>query len=72
MCSAEIGNQPLLSNIVGYEGQDERGLEEFMLTHKTSWSLKLLEHDRATSERLNVPRYISEAIDFIDPKGITE
>ncbi len=65
-------NIQLLSNIVGYEGQDERGLEEFMLTHKTSWSLKLLEHDRATSERLNVPRYISEAIDFIDPKGITE
>ncbi|MBR3159407.1 MAG: AAA family ATPase [Atopobiaceae bacterium] len=67
MVSCNHGNIPLLSTIVGYCGDDEAGLEQHLLSHKTLWSLRLLETDLAESGKLNVPRYIEEAIDFIDP-----
>lgn len=56
-----------LASIVRKRGNSTDKLEEFMTNNKTEWALRLLEADRSESEVLDMPSYILNAINFIDP-----
>lgn len=58
---------PLLARIVGSDDPSPGGLVEYMTDNKTDWALRLLEEDPEVSNSLNVPIYISEAIDIVGP-----
>mgnify|MGYP001677646079 CR=1 FL=1 len=67
MVCANSGALATLAKAVGVEISDSAGLESYLLNHKVEWSLNLLEADEEETACLNAPRYIVEAIDFIDP-----
>lgn len=72
MVRANAGKLELLAKATRSNVSDPKGLEQYLLNNKVLWSLRLIEHDTAESEQLEVPRYIREAIDFIDPKDEQE
>jgi putative ATP-dependent endonuclease of OLD family len=57
-----------LKKVTNAPSADRETLEKYLLKHKTLWSLYLVEYDTAESEKLEVPAYIKEAIDFVDPE----
>lgn len=56
-----------LASIVRRRGDSADDLEKFMTNNKTEWALRLLEADRKKSKVLDIPSYILDAINFIDP-----
>lgn len=67
MIEANKGKLQTLASIVRKRGDATDKLEEFMTNNKTEWALRLLEADRSESEVLDIPSYILNAINFIDP-----
>lgn len=72
MVRANAGKLELLAKATKSNVSDSKGLEQYLLNNKVLWSLRLIEHDTEESEQLEVPCYIREAIDFIDPKNEQE
>ena len=67
MVEANRDKLQTLASIVRKRGGSTDKLEEFMTNNKTEWALRLLEADRSESEVLDIPSYILNAINFIDP-----
>ena len=67
MVEANRDKLQTLASIVMKRGNSTDNLEDFMTNNKTEWALRLLEADRSESEVLDIPSYILNAINFIDP-----
>lgn len=67
MIEANKDKLQTLASIVRKRGNSIDKLEEFMTSNKTEWALRLLEADKSESEVLDIPSYILNAINFIDP-----
>ena len=67
MIEANKDKLQTLASIVRKRGNSTDKLEEFMTNNKTEWALRLLEADRSESQVLDIPSYILNAINFIDP-----
>lgn len=67
MIAANRDKIQALASIVRQHGDSADELEKFMTNNKTEWALRLLEADRSESEVLDIPSYILDAINFIDP-----
>ena len=67
MIAANRDKIQALASIVRRHGDSADELEKFMTNNKTEWALRLLEADRSESEVLDIPSYILDAINFIDP-----
>ena len=67
MIEANKDKLPTLDSIVRRCANSTDKLVDFMTNNKTEWALRLLEAEKSDSEVLNVPSYILDAINFIDP-----
>jgi len=67
MVEANSDKLAQLAKAVGITEASKTEIEKYLLGHKTKWSLDLLEADPNATKELEVPDYITEAIDFVDP-----
>lgn len=67
MIYANEENLDKLATLIGTTFSSKPELENYMRNHKTEWALQLLDAKKDESNSLNIPPYIREAINFINP-----